>query len=218
MWRGVKMPKTVDVNVNKALQLFNENKSFREIGEELGVSANTIKRRLENIGIESNRFKRFSKSELYDLYVTKGMTTQEIGDKYNCSKQAINTALRKHDIPLRTSGHRVREDSDVRALYGTYKYTSRDRGIAFNLSVNRFKKLILSNCHYCSSPPYSHYKNKCYDLKYNGIDRIDNNLGYEDNNTVTCCWMCNKMKNSLTHEDFVNQIIKIYNEYAHKLL
>lgn len=211
------MPKIVNVDINKALQMFNEGKSFISIGKELGVGANTIKRRLENIGVKSNHFKDFEKSELYDLYVVKGLTTQEIGEIYNCSKQAINRNLKKFNIPLRHPGHRIKPDSDVRALYSSYKHSSKSRNITFNLSFDKFKKLISSSCHYCSSPPSSQYKNKCYNLTYNGIDRIDNNIGYENNNVVTCCWFCNKMKHNMTHEDFVNRVIMIYENYAHKL-
>jgi len=41
---------------------------------------------------------------------------------------------------------------------------------------------------------------KCYycnhDLEETGIglDRIDNDKGYLENNVVPCCWICNKIK------------------------
>ena len=45
---------------------------------------------------------------------------------------------------------------------------------------------------------------------YSGIDRIDSNLGYLENNVVPCCKFCNFMKLNLTTEDFLNRIAKIY--------
>jgi hypothetical protein len=47
-------------------------------------------------------------------------------------------------------------------------------------------------------------------LKYNGIDRIDNDLGYIKHNIVTCCKYCNTAKNTMSQEDFFIFIKRIY--------
>jgi transposase len=214
------MPKILKLDTNQILEMYNQGMSFATIGKELNVGANTIKRRLEAIDIKTNYFKdlNITKSELYDMYITQNMTTEEIGNLYGANKITINKRLRKYNIELRPSGHRPKKDADIRSLYGVYKYGAKHRNLTFNLPLDRFKTLILTNCHYCGKPPSSHYKNKCYDLTYNGIDRIDNNVGYEEDNTVTCCWFCNKMKGTFTHEEFVRQNIEIYKHYAHKLI
>ena len=46
----------------------------------------------------------------------------------------------------------------------------------------------------------------------NGIDRMNNNIGYEISNVVPCCSVCNKMKSSLSKEEFLTQICKIYEQ------
>lgn len=38
---------------------------------------------------------------------------------------------------------------------------------------------------------------------YSGIDRVDNNKGYEDNNVVACCWKCNNAKAQQTKDEFL---------------
>lgn len=43
----------------------------------------------------------------------------------------------------------------------------------------------------------------------NGIDRIDSSKGYSDDNCVSCCSMCNLMKNNYSVYDFLNHINKI---------
>ena len=48
------------------------------------------------------------------------------------------------------------------------------------------------------------------DFIYNGIDRLDNKLGYEEENCVPCCYLCNRMKWSITEKDFLAQISKIF--------
>lgn len=44
----------------------------------------------------------------------------------------------------------------------------------------------------------------------NGIDRIDSSKGYNKENCVPCCFLCNKMKSNLYYKDFLHHIGKIY--------
>ena len=48
---------------------------------------------------------------------------------------------------------------------------------------------------------------------YNGIDRVDNLMGYTLNNVVACCKNCNTMKKDLNKEEFLNIITLIYNNF-----
>ena len=60
-------------------------------------------------------------------------------------------------------------------------------------------KLFLGNCRYC--------KKKSIEGKHlNGIDRVDNNIHYIESNCVSCCWTCNHMKETKTHDDFLENI------------
>ncbi len=47
-------------------------------------------------------------------------------------------------------------------------------------------------------------------VRYNGIDRVNSNLGYVKNNIVTCCKYCNTAKNTMTQEDFFTFIKRLY--------
>lgn len=101
-----------------------------------------------------------------------------------------------------------------------YKHGAHSRGLVFNLQYEDFKKLILDKCYYCGSSP------KTVDLKKmewiadfrknkntvsNGIDRVNNELGYTIENVVSCCTECNTKKMSVTPEmakkilDFINK-------------
>lgn len=37
---------------------------------------------------------------------------------------------------------------------------------------------------------------------YNGLDRVNNLLGYELTNVVPCCNICNRAKKDMTYEQF----------------
>jgi hypothetical protein len=44
---------------------------------------------------------------------------------------------------------------------------------------------------------------------YNGIDRINNEEGYTSNNTVSCCFTCNRMKGTMSSEEFKIHLKKL---------
>ncbi len=86
-----------------------------------------------------------------------------------------------------------------------------------DIKLDEFILLSKSNCFYCGSEPL----NKSIDrhratnierciIAYNGLDRIDSNLGYFKDNVVPCCKHCNTAKNTMTQNEFLNWVKKIY--------
>jgi hypothetical protein len=107
-----------------------------------------------------------------------------------------------------------------RQLLSRYKKQAKDRNLIWKLTENEFQKLTKQNCHYCGVDPsqitktvYGKTKFKEHHDKnnyiYNGIDRIDSNLGYVLNNCVACCGTCNVAKNDLPYIEFKNWIKRI---------
>jgi len=92
------------------------------------------------------------------------------------------------------------------------------------ISFDEFKKLSLSDCHYCGSKPTNSQYDVRYGkdkvvvtdfvLKYNGIDRKDSSVGYTKDNVVPCCKFCNTAKNTLSQSQFAELIKRIYNHWA----
>jgi hypothetical protein len=103
------------------------------------------------------------------------------------------------------------KESIIKALYNTYKRQATKRSYDFQLTYEVFKKYIFENCYYCSTPPSNIAKQNYRSLSYNGIDRVDNSIGYQDDNIVTCCGECNWMKNRLTKDAFLEKVKKIFN-------
>lgn len=102
-----------------------------------------------------------------------------------------------------------------RVLY-TYKIGAKDRSLEFKIDDNQFRKLTKQNCYYCGLGPSTiqHSKNNSGDYIYNGIDRVDNSRGYEIDNCVSCCSVCNRMKRELNIDDFMAHIKKIYDNIS----
>jgi hypothetical protein len=109
-----------------------------------------------------------------------------------CSRYA------KHDYytQARPDGNRQFKYGS-RQHYGNMKQGSEKRGISFNLTYEEFASFLSRECFYCST-------------KATGLDRRDSNKGYEVDNIVSCCKHCNRMKNTLTHDAFLELVKKIY--------
>lgn len=84
------------------------------------------------------------------------------------------------------------------------KFRKNGTGIEWKLNDVYAFELCLSNCFYCDKPAN-------WPDKRNGIDRVNNNIGYEINNCVPCCFECNAAKNNLTMDEFKDWIIRLYN-------
>ncbi len=121
--------------------------------------------------------------------------------------------LRKDKAGLNAKRLRYGEAS-FNVLFHSYKTSAKERGIEFRLSRRRFKSLTQLNCSYCGSPPSTIYKvSNNGEFIYNGIDRIDNLLGYSPKNSIPCCKLCNFMKRDLSAKDFISHIKKINSHY-----
>ncbi len=73
------------------------------------------------------------------------------------------------------------------------KRDARKRGLAWHISDKRAMKLMTKVCFWCGAPPNP----------YNGLDRRDNELFYHANNTLPCCWRCNRSKHTMTATEFI---------------
>lgn len=105
-----------------------------------------------------------------------------------------------------------KEDSGFKLLLRQYKSSAKARGYDFDLSEDTFKKLTSGDCFYCGDKPKKVSVKLSEYGKYifNGIDRLENSLGYSETNCVTCCEDCNFLKRTLNVDKFLNLVSKIY--------
>lgn len=121
-------------------------------------------------------------------------------------------------------------EASYRAKASNYKANAKQRKIDWDLNIERVVELLKSNCYYCGIEPSNVYniisrnrkyskrgkihclaKEDKYEIKYNGIDRMDNKIGYKEGNVVPCCTQCNSAKMCSTLEDFYKWIERIKN-------
>jgi hypothetical protein len=102
--------------------------------------------------------------------------------------------------------------SSFNTLYGSYKQKARERNLSFDLSKEYFRELTSQNCFYCGKEPLQIPKNNQVNGVYlhNGIDRINNSLGYSKENCVACCKQCNIAKRDYTIEKWYEWINRLH--------
>jgi hypothetical protein len=90
-------------------------------------------------------------------------------------------------------------------LFAIYRCNARNRDLVFEISKEQCFTLFKESCAYCGIP----YSNKREGFQYNGIDRIDNQIGYVWSNCIPCCRICNRMKGNQSLIDFLSLVDRI---------
>lgn len=137
--------------------------------------------------------------------------------RVNCdcgSEFVVNTAALRSghtsgcgkNCPCRTA------DSAKKVVIGQYKTGAKLRGLFWGLSDKQFFELASQSCFYCGQQPGNVCRSNSENpsiFVYNGVDRVDNNVGYDLSNCVPCCKNCNLSKLNRSCADFI--------EWAHRL-
>ncbi len=99
----------------------------------------------------------------------------------------------------------------ARAIYAAYRCNAHTRNREFEISFDEFLQLTAQPCAYCGQPPETTAWNGKMNgaFTYNGLDRVDNELGYAPRNVVTCCSVCNLMKRDLSVSDFIERCRRV---------
>jgi hypothetical protein len=78
------------------------------------------------------------------------------------------------------------------------------------LSRDCHDRLAKTNCFYCGCEPIGRTKTGLNGgVAINGLDRIDNRQGYSEENTCSCCALCNWMKNNETQGLFLEWAVRL---------
>lgn len=126
----------------------------------------------------------------------------------------------------------------LRDKYSNNKGSARKRNLDFNLSFEEFVHLISLDCLYCDSKPklFNSYVNKTTNEPYssrkymskekieqnnayvNGVDRVDNKIGYMSSNCIPCCSDCNFLKGKFTLFKWLSIIERFQPGFTKKII
>jgi hypothetical protein len=126
----------------------------------------------------------------------KGVSEKEILQCAICYEKTIVIERER----VRERNFNVERATNIEKHIREYKRNACLRNLNFDLSNEEFKKLVHSTCFYCGQFQQG---------EVIGIDRLSSENGYIVQNCVSCCKICNMMKQSLNLEQFLEHIKKI---------
>jgi len=103
--------------------------------------------------------------------------------------------------PARERNYKAEAFTNKHVIWNHYVKGAQKRNINFALPKTKFNELILLPCFYCD------YKK---DGEVNGIDHLNNNVGYQEDNVVPCCKTCNITKGSQHPQEFIDKLQAIH--------
>ena len=106
--------------------------------------------------------------------------TEEERKKYDKIRYQINKDKIRQNSRL--------YDQTIKGRYSQYKRSSTQKGRSFNLSLKEFETLWQKDCSYCGRS-----------IITIGIDRVDSSVGYQIDNVVSCCTVCNRLKSDFNN-------------------
>jgi len=113
-------------------------------------------------------------------------------------------------------------ENGLNSLFNSYKINARKKNIDFNLDINTFAFFTKLPCFYCGTPPSQVKKpvsktiegEKHSQYIYNGIDRVDSNIGYQGGNILPCCKKCNYAKKDMSINEFINWVNGVHKNFT----
>lgn len=109
-----------------------------------------------------------------------------------------------------------KQKTNFNQLFASYQLSAKERNLTFELTQEDFSNIVFSNCYYCNKTPEENGNKKInrfrpeFYLKYHGVDRKDNEIGYVLENCVPACKTCNFMKKNYSYDKFLSIIKSIY--------
>lgn len=127
-------------------------------------------------------------------------------NKYRKSENGKRASKKYRESENGKQAKKIYNQKGDTVLY-EYKRKADGRKIDWYLSDEYAKQMFKESCHYCGIEATKNQRN--------GIDRMDNSLGYIPSNCVPCCTRCNFAKCKLGYDEFIDLctlISKRFNE------
>ena len=153
--------------------------------------ANDKKRQDPNLCLDCGR-------NLTDMIRAKGKHDKLLRRCVPCYEKLLKQESQR---PERNRNFKAEAFTNKHVIWNHYVKGAKKRGIHFALSKTLFESLIVKPCFYCDDKKEG---------EVNGIDRVDNQKGYIEENVVPCCETCNVLKGSQHPQEFIDKMLAIH--------
>lgn len=200
-----------------------------KIAREFGLEKHQVLAILKKHGVVARKIRRpdLSTEEMIRLYDEEGLNTWQIAAKMKTDQTTVRKRIRKSGRILETSSEqsskRKRSKNTQWTGFGeicgrhwkSIMYSAKSRKIHFDLTIEYTWNLFLSQKRKCalSGIPISFAdsdSNYINGMRNASLDRIDSKIGYIVGNVQWVDKEINRMKGSLSQEDFIVLCQKVH--------
>lgn len=123
------------------------------------------------------------------------------GNTESCGKSECST---RSDSLRKLYGYLKPGDQARNYIYLNYQSVARQKHRAWEIDFETFCELTSKPCRYCGAPPNNRVRDRNGPgvFVYSGIDRVNPQGGYTEDNVVPACFICNHAKKNLTLDEF----------------
>jgi hypothetical protein len=110
----------------------------------------------------------------------------------------------REEISVRNKAWKEKHPERMRSLtsrFSVCRHRAKRFDLPFGLDLAQFDAISSQPCVWCGG-----WTNMDGDHPYSGLDRIDNDGGYTTGNCQPCCGICNRMRNRLTVDQFIDRM------------
>jgi len=131
--------------------------------------------------------------------VRKYHQTPEGGNK-NLKRHRQNYKDRLREDPSWLKDRWSQEQDNLSQRYKAYKKRAKIKSFKFELTKEVFDALTSKTCYYCNEYTRGNFV---------GLDRVDNDKGYTEDNVIPCCKFCNYARRTVSREEFLRKVRQI---------
>ena len=128
-------------------------------------------------------------------------------DRYLDPDQFYSDSTKKDHKDNKCKECTYARENSVKFKFRRIKQGADKRGYDFTLELQDTSGMLLDSCYYCGKEAQGEK------VKLHGLDRVENDRGYHQDNVVTCCIECNRAKHKQTQEEFIKQAHRIANRH-----
>lgn len=195
-----------------------------DCGKTTNVNSHLLKTKIKSCGCSQNDYENLVGKEYGKITIltlnSETKRNNTVHRKYECVCNSCGKKYLYDAGAIRRNGFvgcRCSDNtSSKRYVFSNYTRNAQLKNRTFDLSFKEFVEICEGKCYYCGTEPQTLVNKK--DLygtwKYNGVDRVDNSIGYTKENSVTCCKTCNMMKKNMTFDEFTSKIKSIYSHIS----
>ena len=165
--------------------------------------------------LERKKINKTTNTELMALKykLEKLNQIEKLGENEYYKKQAENAQKYRNNNKEKMEFLNIVKKLNPNERLKYYKRRSTNKNIKWTISDDHAMSLFKNPCYYCGE--FDKSENDGSVVMYekyvlNGIDRLNNEVGYESDNVVPCCKMCNFMKCEIDHNDYVKIVRHIF--------